>query len=159
MSSQSRERPLRAISVRLGAVAFLVAAVGFAQTCEEDLVCGFNECRSPARPVPAVLWGELEPVDPDPLPANRDTTDFNTVGFPNATYPYWMDIDTENDWIFAAIASGFQIWNTTNPESPSLVSMMDGRGGDWPYWPLAGDHDVYAVRAIDAAEGTDDLRA
>ncbi|MFW6012165.1 MAG: hypothetical protein ACOC92_00475, partial [bacterium] len=116
------------------------------------------EC-SPARPVTEELWGQLEPVDPDPLPSLRDSTEYDGHNFPNKDLPLWMDLDVEEGYIFTAYSSGFQIWDAReSPENPERVSFLDGWDDDFPIW--AGDgHKEEVIKGVDAPPGFSDMVA
>lgn len=136
----------------------LLPAVARAQTCSDDLTCGYNACRTPATPVPASLWGEIRPAEAA-IPALRDTT--NHTGFVpyDGQWPFWVSMDVENNWIFTATNVGFEIWNATvSPASPTRSAMVDGRSGGFPRF-LANPESKFPVTDADAPEGNDTLLA
>ncbi len=108
------------------------AATAQAGNCDSDGGCGFMACKAPAKPAPSQLWGDLEPVDSSPLPLTRDNTDFNEFGGGiQNTYgpnnPFWMSIDIDSGFLYAAISHGVQIWDLrTTPANPSFVSLFPG---------------------------------
>ena len=78
-------------------------------------------CFTPARPTS--LYGELKAVDPNPLPAERDTTNFNEVSEYYYRRNWFFGMDIENGWILAGLAHGIGIWDArTNPSRPTFVS-------------------------------------
>ena len=105
-----------------------------AGNCDSDGGCGFMACKAPGRPAPSQLWGDLEPVDTNPLPLTRDNTDFNEFGGGiQNTYgpnnPFWMSLDIDSGYLYAAISHGVQIWDLrTTPANPSFVSLFPGPG-------------------------------
>lgn len=119
--------------------------------------CGFDSSRAPASGVPSSRWGDLRPVDTGTLPASRDNTDFDEFkNLPGIDQPFWMSLDVENGWIFAAINHGLEIWDArTSPAAPTRTSV---RGGSsfflrWPSDP----HEGHPVRDVDAPTGSDDV--
>src|SRR5262245_50800977 len=101
--------------------------------CDSDGTCGFQACKAPARPAPAALWGDREPVDSNPLTPGRDNTDFNEFGGgPGNVYgpnnPFWMSVDIESGYLYAAISHGIQVWDLTTPANPSFVITVSGPG-------------------------------
>jgi PKD repeat protein len=152
----------RSCCVSLAALALLgMAGAADAQThsCVPplNLSCGFLDCRSPASGVPSQLWGDLRPVDTGELPSDRDNTDYNEyTTAPGSNQPQWTSIDIENNWIFAAITEGMQIWNATSPGAPTRVSVI-GRAS-FPNW-IADPHEDQPVRDLDAPPGNDDVVA
>ncbi len=127
-------------STRFSLLLALLVVSGFsklpasAQNCEGDGTCGFMSCKTPARPVPQTLWGELEPVDTSPLTPARDNTDFNEFGGGiQNTYgpnnPLWMSLDIDSGYLYTAIAHGIQIWDLrTTPANPTFVKLVPGPG-------------------------------
>jgi len=109
-----------------------------AQNCDSDGSlptspgCGFMACKTPARPAPISLWGELAPVDTSPITPARDNTDFNEFGGgPQNTYgatnPFWMSLDIDSGYLYAAISHGIQIWDLrTTPANPTFVKLVSG---------------------------------
>jgi PKD repeat protein len=129
-----------------------------AQTCEQQLSCAIDSCRTPARPVPSTLWGELRPVD-TAIPDNRDSTNHNGFQAFSGTNPFWFSMDIENGWIFTAYTSGFEIWDaTTTPDIPMKGASVDGRKGGFPAFP-ANLEEKFPVSDADAPAGNDDLLA
>ncbi len=140
--------------------AFLPQVAGAQTTCDEDLTCQFLSCRSPAKGVPAAVWGELRPVDTGTLPTDRDSTDFNEFNPPpgplETAAPFWVSLDIENNWIFAAVDSGLHIWNAANPTNPSRTAAI-GRAA-FPVW-TTDPHLARPVLDVDAPPGNDNVVA
>ncbi len=113
-----------------------------AQNCASDGTCGFLQCKTPALPVPSSLWGALKPVDASPIAFLRDNTDFNEFSVPGnpadrygSAEPFWMSLDIDGGYLYAAISHGLQIWDLrTTPEQPVFVKTLDGPSvfRQWP---------------------------
>lgn len=118
---------IRRIAFASVAVTTLLSALpASAQQCSR-VGCGrlTMQCGgTPARPVPQALWGELQAVDPNPLPLTRDTTAFNEfAGDHYGSKAWYVSMDAEGGYLFAGLAHGFSIWDArSNPASPTLVS-------------------------------------
>lgn len=117
-------------------------------------------CFTPARPAPANLWGELEPVDANPLPTERDTTNFNEVTQNYASRNWFNSVDIENGWVLAGLAHGIGVWDArTNPAAPAFVTARRwGPNQAFPYIP-AGESSKIVFGGIDAPEGNDQVAA
>ena len=127
-----------------------------AQTCAQSTTCDTNQCRTPAKPAPSSLWGELKPaetaIDPD-----RDSTDHTGKESFNMTKPFWFNLDIEAGWIFAVGSSGFEVWDARNtPDHPVKLATIDGRRGGFPVFG-ASLEDKFPVQAIDVPDGDDTL--
>ncbi|HEX6903193.1 MAG TPA: PKD domain-containing protein [Thermoanaerobaculia bacterium] len=147
------------------AVMFLAPPVSGQETCDRagcgPIRQGNNVvCFTPAKPAPANLWGELQPVDPSPLPAERDTTNFNEVTQNYASRNWFNGVDVENGWVLAGLAHGIGIWDArTNPASPTYVTAKRwGPSQPFPYIP-AGESSKIVFGGIDAPEGNDKVAA
>ncbi|HEX4953214.1 MAG TPA: PKD domain-containing protein [Thermoanaerobaculia bacterium] len=135
--------------------------IASAQTpCDEDLTCQYLSCRAPAKGVPAAVWGELRPVDTGVLPTDRDSTDFDEFDPPpgplETAAPFWVSLDIENSWIFAAVDTGLHIWNAANPASPTRSAAI-GRAA-FPVW-TTDPHLARPVLDVDAPPGNDNVVA
>ncbi len=112
---------------------------------------------SPAFGADRQLWGELRPMDPGQLPAERDNSDFNQFGS-WLSNPYFQSLDIENGWLFTAASQRFQVWNTTpDPGQPQLtadigIDRMDLLWG-------ADAHAFLIFQDVDAPPGRDDIVA
>lgn len=144
----------------------LLARPAAAQTQCDRAGCGTIRqgnnvvCFTPATPVPANLWGELQPVDSSPLPAERDTTNFNEVTQNYASRNWFNGVDIENGWVLAGLAHGIGVWDArTNPAKPTfIVAKRWGPNQAFPYIP-AGESSKIVFGAIDAPEGNDRVAA
>lgn len=138
----------------------LLAAPGAqAQTCDAPLTCEFSTCRTPAKPAPSALWGELRPAE-SAIPADRDSTDHTgkTQAY-DGRNAMWFSVDIENDWIFTAHTSGFEVWSSSaSPASPVRMAGVDGRRGGFPQFP-ANPEMKFPVSDLDAPTGDDSLVA
>src|SRR5690349_11420444 len=108
------------------ALVFVTNLPAEAQICDRS-GCGRAACATPARPVPAERWGELQPVDASFVLCSkntpafcRDSTKFNEFAQERPQeYPWFMSLDIENGYLFTGLAHGLQIWDLrTTPESP-----------------------------------------
>ena len=114
---------------------------------------------TPAVAVPEAYWGELRPADLGALPPDRDSSAQNEFAGDYWSWPYWMSLDVENGWVFAATNVGFQVWDATaDPAHPTRVAFRNGRFGQFPWFNI-DPHMTYPVAAVDAPEGVDDLVA
>lgn len=130
-----------------------------ATTCDAPLTCEFSTCRTPAKPAPASLWGELKPAEVA-IPAERDSTDHTgkTQAY-DGRNPMWFSVDIENNWIFTAHTSGFEIWNgSASAEAPAKMSAVDGRRNGFPRFP-ANPEMKFPVSDLDAPADDDSLLA
>jgi PKD repeat protein len=111
------------------------AAFAIAGNCDSDGSCGRMACKAPAQPVPQQLWGELESASS--IPTNRDNTAFNEFTQPYGIgHPFWMGVDTDSGFLYAAISHGLQVWDLrTSPADPSLLKVVDATN-TLRFWPL-----------------------
>lgn len=131
-----------------------------AGTCPQDTTCQFLACRSGATGVPGELWGTLRPTDTGPVPANRDTTDYDEFDHPpTAADPHWSSLDIENGWLFAGIEYGLEIWDArgANAAQPQRVKVLDRFS--FPFWFTGGNEVDNPVRDVDAPPGIDSVVA
>jgi PKD repeat protein len=145
-----------------------VAAAGtgqplVAQTCDFS-GCGRLKCQlsgTPARPAPVGLWGDLQAVDPSPMPAGRDATAFDEFKEAYSKYPWYTGLDTENGYLFTALSHGIQVWGTqSNPDSPELLGSVvaTSRSVPLPVWVDSAE-EKWPLRGIDAPPGVDSVVA
>lgn len=128
-------------SARFALFALLVASglsspKAQAQNCEGDGGCGFMSCKTPARPNPQALWGELQPTDVGTIAPARDNTDFNeftsSYGVGN---PLWMSLDIDSGYMYSVISHGFQIWDVrANPGNPTSIKTI-AAPSTFLFWP------------------------
>jgi len=130
-----------------------------AQTCVPPLACEFSTCRTPARPVPSSLWGELKPAETS-IPSERDSTDHTGKSMAyDGRNPFWFSVDIENGWLFTAHTSGFEIYDARSaPATPTFVKGFDGRRGGFPTFD-ANLEQKFPVTDVDAPAGDDRLVA
>jgi PKD repeat protein len=153
--------------VPLAIVAALFLAAGLpagAQTCDRS-GCGRISCATPARPVPAERWGELQPVDASFVlcaknqPAFcRDSTNFNEFAAQRyQEFPWFMSVDIENGYLFAGLAHGLQVWDLrTTPASPRPVGQLSF--GLVPVW-VDNPEIKLPFQDVDAPPGEDEVAA
>ncbi|MFA6957347.1 MAG: PKD domain-containing protein [Thermoanaerobaculia bacterium] len=130
-----------------------------AQDCATAQTCEFLTCRTPARPVPSTLWGELRPAETS-ISADRDSTDHNgkSMTYDN-TNAFWFTVDPENGWLFTAVTSGFEIWDArSTPDRPAKVTGVDGRRRGFPQFP-ANPELKFPISDVDAPAGDDTMLA
>jgi hypothetical protein len=143
--------------VGLCIIAFFVLCLSLRGAACDRAGCGAGQsasgalCFTPARPVS--LSGELKAVDPNPLPRERDTTNFNEFREPYWGRHWFYGIDIENGWIFAGLGHGIGIWDArTDPANPKfVVSRLNGPGRGFPGIP-PGEHSKIVFTAIDAPD-------
>jgi hypothetical protein len=141
-------------------VGLLLARPASAQ-CDRSGCPGRLDCAVTARPSPYALWWEIVPVDPDPLPSERDTTYFNEFATaPPGANLYWnhnwfYGVDIENGWVIAGLAHGVGIWDArTNAASPTFVAVKRyGAGSFFPVIPT-GEGSKIVFGGIDSPDDT-----
>ena len=152
----------------LAAVFLLARPAAAALTCDRAACGPFLQgsvghtsvvCFFPAAPVTQELWGELQPVDSSPLPAERDTTAFNEFDTTSAGLYFrnnwFMGVDVENGWVLAGLAHGIGIWDArTTPANPTFIiekKYDPSAVGGFPYIP-GGEFSKFVFGAIDAPD-------
>lgn len=150
-----KARPASRRRLTLAAVLILTASAALpavAQNC--DTTCNYCDFATPAVPVPSALWNGLEPASTTTLPGNRDSTDFNGVGSFELN-PYWLSLDVEQNFVFAATSMRFQIWDARfNPGSPS--ALLDSGINSLPFNWTPDAHAFSVFTDIDAPPGKAD---
>ena len=145
----------------LGGVVALAATQADA-SCDRGQInnCERSLCATPALPAPVALWGELRAADLGPLPAERDTTNFNdsTTAYYNRNW--FMGVDVENGWLIAGLAHGIGIWDArADTGIPTFVSVRRYTPPSiFPVIPQ-GESSKIVFGAVDAPAGTDTLAA
>ncbi|HEV8583004.1 MAG TPA: hypothetical protein VGX68_28385 [Thermoanaerobaculia bacterium] len=136
------------------AAAILSAHPAVTATCDRN-GCGRVDCGAPAKPVERSLWGFLVPADSSPLPAERDTTNFNEFSEFYYNRNWFYGVDIENGWVLAGLAHGIGIWDArTDPAHPTFfVVKRYGPGRSFPYIPT-GEASKIVFGAIDAPDDT-----
>lgn len=121
-------RPLLGAAV---IVAAFTAHSAPAQTCDRS-GCGYASCATPAVPVPSSYWGEIQPAEasftqcgPSGPPFCRDSTSFIDAIDDFSAYPWFMSVDTENGYVFTALAYGLEIWDArSTPANPTPLGQV-----------------------------------
>jgi hypothetical protein len=140
------------------AVGFLVVGLPLpAQTCDR-FGCGLLDCATPAHPVPASTWNlpgaELQPVDPSPLPPDRDATNFNEFLESYYARNWYEAVDFEKGTLITALGYGLRVWDAgTNPASPILLGIL--KSTDFPYWNVAPG-EFWPLEDVDAPDNPPD---
>src|SRR5437588_29942 len=131
----ARPRPTARRLMTLAAGCILLggflAAPAQAQPCDRS-GCGFATCATPAVPVPSSFWGEIQPADgsftlcTETGPAFcRDSTSFNEFVNRYDAFPWFMSVDTQNGFVFSALAYGLEVWDArTTPSNPSPLGQL-----------------------------------
>jgi PKD repeat protein len=171
--TESSPFPRRSLSRFGGALLFLLlGAVAVPSLQAADCVrtgCGrlTRECGGfPAKPAPADRWTDLQAVDNNPLPSNRDSTNFDQSGKETTNvfdfFNWFMSVDVENGYLIGALAHGVQIWDVrTTPASPVLLAQYKGGYAglnNWPVW-VNDPHIFYPLYDVDAPAGKDSTAA
>ncbi|MCB1037674.1 MAG: hypothetical protein KDD47_27830, partial [Acidobacteria bacterium] len=119
--------------------------------------CSYSPLHTPAAGAAPQLWGELEPSDHGVLPPDRDTTDFDQLG-DFEPHPYWMSLDVEAGWVFAAANRRLQIWDArSSPSSPVRTFDRGFRDLGLTWTPDA--HAFFIFEDLDAPPGVDQVLA
>ena len=146
------------------AMAFVAASPADAQSCDRS-GCGRASCATPARPVTADRWGELQPVDASFVlcqrnrpPFCRDSTAFDEFGGQRyQEFPWFMSVDVENSYLFAGLAHGLQVWDLSlTPASPRPVGQLSFQSV--PVW-VNNPEIKLPFQDVDAPAGEDDVAA
>jgi hypothetical protein len=151
----------RFVQPLLPVLALFLAQPAPAETCDRNGCPGRLDCAVTARPSPYSLWWEIVPVDPSPLPSNRDTTYFNEFATsPPGASSYWnhnwfYGVDIENGWVLAGLAHGIGVWDArTNAASPTFLAVKRyAPGGFFPFIPT-GEGSKIVFGGIDAPDDT-----
>lgn len=157
-------RPHLSTFSRLALVLLLASALlapqAWAQAQCDRFGCGRISCATPARPVDRALWGDLQPVDPNPLPTNRDATAFDEFKEQYASKNWYFALDVENGFLFTALSHGLQIWDLSNPATPNLLTQAkdSGTGSLLPVWSDSAEV-KWPIQDIDVPSGSDNVAA
>ncbi|HXO20675.1 MAG TPA: PKD domain-containing protein [Thermoanaerobaculia bacterium] len=141
----------------------LVAGPAAAQPCDRS-GCGFATCATPAAPAPSNLWGELQPADASFSQCSavgpafcRDSTSFNEFMSAYSAFPWFMSLDSENGFVFAALAYGLQIWDArTTPATPNPLGQLSF--STFPVW-VNNPEVKWPLQSVDAPAGIDNVAA
>src|SRR3984893_4185410 len=134
-----------------------------AQTCDRS-GCGFMTAQcggTPTHPVPQALWGNLQPADSDPVPAERDGTSFHDVDPTTGTYftaPIFADIAATNaGFLYVAHVQHFQVWDPhTDPTKPMKIGELDITA--FPVQP-SGENSKTPINTVAVPPDTDTIAA
>src|SRR3954463_10291841 len=140
------------ISLTLSSPAKLAAAV----TCDRS-GCGRAECATPAAPVPSDRWSGLRPIGGYTLCGTgvafcTDSTAFIESQEAYWSFPWFMSIDTENQYLFIALAHGLQVWDAHNV-IPQPISQLSFRA--FPLWRVNPEV-KWPLQDVDAPADVDD---
>jgi len=103
-----------------------------------------------AFPVPEALWGDIQPADPpgQPLPTDRDSTDFKEFRDLFHTTQWWTSLDVENGYVFVSGGHNVETWDgRSNPAHPTRLggttfrTLQFDSGESFTGWP-ANDIDL-----------------
>jgi PKD repeat protein len=159
------------------AAALLVASLASVSTASAQTTCDRSGCGflspqcggTPTHPVPQALWGNLQPADGDPVPAERDGTSFHDVDINTGTYftaPIFADVAATNTgFLYVAHVQHFQVWDPhSDPAKPMKIGDMEitalpsqptGENAKTPFTTVAvpPDTDTVAAVGVDAGSG------
>lgn len=133
-----------------------------AQCKDASEACYYYDDKSctPLKPVEKKLWGELQPVDPVPLPPDRDHTTYNTSQFPSGGDNLFDGIDISNGYLFMAGSCEIQIWDLhgtpTRPKRVASLEACGGLNGKSPLWPRWGHAHLWWTQENIAVPADDD---
>ena len=96
--------------------------------------CGVQ---TPATGVTSDLWSSLHPTDVGALPAQRNSTNWNSFLRPDSKFPLFESVDVKGGYTFVVYTTSFQIWDGlgANATQPQRLSERDGWRGEWLAWP------------------------
>ncbi|HEY4590748.1 MAG TPA: hypothetical protein VII86_16085, partial [Thermoanaerobaculia bacterium] len=140
------------LSLTLSSPAKLAAAV----TCDRS-GCGRAECATPAAPAPSDRWSGLRPIGGYTLCGTgvafcTDSTAFIESQEAYWSFPWFMSIDTENQYLFIALAHGLQVWDAHNV-IPQPISQLSFRA--FPLWSVNPEV-KWPLQDVDAPADVDD---
>ncbi|MDA8020493.1 MAG: hypothetical protein MPN21_23895, partial [Thermoanaerobaculia bacterium] len=107
------------------------------------------------------------------LPANRDSSDYQTVTMPGLWSGHELFTDLAipgsqhqfaevSDWLVVSYGAGIEVWDIgTDPASPVLIDQRDGwtppfGPGHWAVFPPAGEMDTF-LQSVEVIEEPDRL--
>ncbi|HSU83754.1 MAG TPA: PKD domain-containing protein [Thermoanaerobaculia bacterium] len=130
-----------------------LAAAG---TCDRS-GCGRAECATPAAPAPSDRWGGLRPVGGYTLCGTGAAFCTDSTAFIESQQAYWsvpwfMSVDTENQYLFIALAHGLQVWDA-HAAIPQPVSQLSFAA--FPVWSVNPEV-KWPLQDVDAPAGVDD---
>jgi PKD repeat protein len=131
-----------------------IAAAG--PTCDRS-GCGRAECATPAAPAPSDRWGGLRPVGGYTLCGTGAAFCTDSTAFVESQQAYWsvpwfMSVDTENQFLFIALAHGLQVWDA-HGAIPQPVSQLSFAA--FPVWNVNPEI-KWPLQDVDAPANVDD---
>ena len=129
-----------------------------AGTCDRS-GCGRAACATPAEVVPSDRWGGLRPLNTSYTTCTAqgpafctDSTAFIESQQAYWSFPWFMSLDTENGYLFVALAHGLQVWDARGAY-PSPLSQLSFQA--FPVW--SGNPETkWPLQDVDAPAGVDD---
>ncbi|HVT57548.1 MAG TPA: PKD domain-containing protein [Thermoanaerobaculia bacterium] len=151
---------------RAGALLLVLSAVlvpglarpAAAQVCDHS-GCGYIACGGPVTPVPPSFWGNMKPVDPSPLPGERDRSTFNDEGSSPLyfTHNFYRALEIVNGYLFTGGDYQVQVWDIhTNPGSPAQVGTLNYN--QFPFFNVRPEN-KYPGENLAMAPGNDGVAA
>jgi PKD repeat protein len=146
----------RALFYLLALTSTLPGGLAAAGTCDRS-GCGRAECATPAAPAPSDRWGGLRPVGGYTSCATgvafcTDSTSFVESQQAYWSYPWFMSLDTESQYLFIALAHGLQVWDA-HSAIPQPVSQLSFAG--FPVW--SNNPEIkWPLQDVDAPANVDD---
>ena len=146
---------LLAFLLLVGLMAAVASAAGPA--CDRS-GCGRAACASPAAPAPADRWGGLKPLGSYTTCGSQgpafctDSTAFVESQQAYSGFPWYMSLDTENSFLFVALAHGFQVWDA-HAGFPQPLSELSFRA--FPIWSANAEL-KWPLQDVDAPANVDD---
>jgi PKD repeat protein len=120
--------------------------------------CGFATCATPAAPAPSDRWGGLRPVSTYTScgrfgPAFcTDSSAFLEQQQAYSSFPWFMSLDTENQYLFVALSHGLQVWDAHSGIAQPLSQLSFQA---FPVW--SGNPEVkWPLQDVDAPANVDD---
>ncbi len=148
---------LLAVLLLLPWIAAFPGALSAAATCDRS-GCGRALCASPATPAPSDRWGGLKPLGSYTTCTSTgpafctDSTAFVESQQAYSSFPWYMSLDTENNYLFVALAHGLQVWDARNG-FPQPLSQLSFRA--FPVWSANAEL-KWPLQDVDAPANVDD---
>jgi PKD repeat protein len=132
-----------------------LAAAG--PTCDRS-GCGRATCATPAAPAPSDRWGGLRPVG-NYTACTRfgpvfctDSSAFLEQQQAYSSFPWFMSLDTENQYLFIALSHGLQVWDA-HGGLPQPLSQLSFQA--FPIWS-SNPEVKWPLQDVDAPANVDD---
>jgi PKD repeat protein len=132
-----------------------LAAAG--ATCDRS-GCGRATCATPAAPAPSDRWGGLRPVStytacgPFGPAFCTDSSAFLEQQQAYSSFPWFMSLDTENQYLFIALSHGLQVWDA-HSGLPQPLSQLSFQA--FPIWS-SNPEVKWPLQDVDAPANVDD---